>query len=140
MARFQFNLRSIVTHTAARAGVSQRTLRALRLEDTAEAPRGPGWFDSSWDLVRGLEVREGLPSDARLHEWLASCLRAEPTTPSVSARAERDEKPRTRLVPAAPHGALRHALKLGDLDLGVAAEVTHLDEFGEFRIDGLELV
>ena len=35
---------------------------------------GPGWYDSSWDLKRGLLVREGLPSDAMLHEWLASQL------------------------------------------------------------------
>jgi hypothetical protein len=38
--------------------------------------RGPGWFDSSWDLSRGLEVREGLPGDAKLNEWIESCLRA----------------------------------------------------------------
>ena len=37
----------------------------------ADAPRGPGWFDSSWELVNGLEVREGLPADAGLDEWLA---------------------------------------------------------------------
>ena len=36
--------------------------------------RGPGWFDSSWDLRCGLEVREGLPADARLNEWLEVCL------------------------------------------------------------------
>jgi hypothetical protein len=36
---------------------------------------GPGWFDSSWDLQRGLDVREGLPDDAKLHEWIEVCLR-----------------------------------------------------------------
>jgi hypothetical protein len=40
-----------------------------------DAPGGPGWFDSSWELDRGLEVREGLPSDASLHEWLETWLR-----------------------------------------------------------------
>ena len=35
-----------------------------------DAPRGPGWFDSSWELGRGLEVREGLPADATVQEWL----------------------------------------------------------------------
>jgi hypothetical protein len=34
-----------------------------------DAPRGPGWFDSSWELGNGLEVREGLPTDATLFEW-----------------------------------------------------------------------
>ena len=38
--------------------------------------RGPGWFDSSWDLRCGLEVREGLPADAKLNEWLEVCLMA----------------------------------------------------------------
>lgn len=29
-----------------------------------------GWYDSSWELRRGLIVREGVPADARLDEWL----------------------------------------------------------------------
>lgn len=37
---------------------------------------GPGWFDSSWDLTQGLRMREGLPSDARLDEWIEATLRA----------------------------------------------------------------
>lgn len=41
----------------------------------ADVRRGPGWFESSWDLQQGLEVREGLPTDARLHEWIGVCLR-----------------------------------------------------------------
>jgi len=31
---------------------------------------GPGWFDSSWELRAGLEVREGLPEDVRVDEWV----------------------------------------------------------------------
>ncbi len=38
------------------------------------AHRGPGWFDSSWDLHRGCEVREGLPADSTLREWLEAWL------------------------------------------------------------------
>lgn len=38
------------------------------------AHRGPGWFDSSWDLNRGCEVREGLPADPTLREWLEAWL------------------------------------------------------------------
>ncbi len=67
------------------AMVSMRTLRAL-VDDEPAGPclaadeeagvHGPGWFDSSWDLVSGLDVREGLPGDARLNEWLTVCLRA----------------------------------------------------------------
>ena len=36
---------------------------------------GPGWYDSSWDLRCGLEVREGLPADATVYEWLEDVLR-----------------------------------------------------------------
>jgi hypothetical protein len=38
---------------------------------------GPGWFASSFDLHRGLEVREGWPGDARLRSWIESFLGAQ---------------------------------------------------------------
>ena len=38
--------------------------------DATASPVGPGWYESSWDLQRGLVVSEGLPNDASLHEWL----------------------------------------------------------------------
>ena len=143
MARVQFKVRSIVVTRLARPAVSQRSLRALALVDDQddEVPQGPGWFDSSWELIRGLEVNEGSPSDARLNDWLEACLRSTAAArPVVSAVAQRHEQPGARLVPAAPHGALGHALQFGDLGFGVAAEVAHLDQFSEFGIDGLELV
>ena len=87
MARFNFTLGGYQVQVQHQAVVSMRTLRALALaaeEPTGpclaadqEAPlHGPGWFDSSWDLMCGLDVREGLPGDARLNEWLMVCLRA----------------------------------------------------------------
>lgn len=87
MARFTFSLGGHQVQVQRDAVVSMRTLRALDLADPALAKeclaereervhQGPGWFDSSWELVQGLEVREGLPGDARLNEWLAVCLRA----------------------------------------------------------------
>ena len=59
-----------------------RTLKALealrsaadRESALAADSHGPGWFDSSWELVNGLDVREGLLADAGLDEWLAACL------------------------------------------------------------------
>jgi hypothetical protein len=141
MTRFHLNLRSRIAAATTRAVVSQRTLQGLRLDaacvDHQPASQGPGWFDSSWDLIRGLDVREGPPGDARLNEWLAGWLRLD--LAAASAVAERDEQPSASLVPAAAHGALVDTLQLGDLDLAVAAEVTHLDQFSEFGIDGLEL-
>ncbi len=55
--------------------VSARSAHA----EPSDAPEagGPGWFDSSWDLQSGLDVREGLPDEARLREWTdVFCLRA----------------------------------------------------------------
>lgn len=39
---------------------------------------GPGWFDSSRELQRGLLVMEGLPEDAELNEWLQFILSGAP--------------------------------------------------------------
>ena len=57
------------------------------LDDPDQAPRGPGWFDSSWDLQSGLEVREGLPGDAQPHEWIEACLRGGPVVPTATLTA-----------------------------------------------------
>jgi len=65
--------------------IAQHALRALKALEALRRPadgdwmladesRGPGWFDSSWELENGLDVREGLPADAGLEEWLAVCL------------------------------------------------------------------
>ena len=51
---------------------------ASRVDLDLDSPAlgGPGWFDSSWDLTQGLSTHEGLPSDARLDEWIEATLRA----------------------------------------------------------------
>ena len=38
---------------------------------------GPGWFESSWELRRGLEVKEGWFGDDRLHGWIENFLGAQ---------------------------------------------------------------
>ena len=38
---------------------------------------GPGWFESSWDLHRGLEVRESWSDDQRVHGWIEDFLRTQ---------------------------------------------------------------
>jgi hypothetical protein len=38
---------------------------------------GPGWFDSSWELRRGLEVKEEWFGDERLHGWIENFLRGQ---------------------------------------------------------------
>ena len=37
-------------------------------------PVGPGWFDSSWELRSGLQVKEGLPADLPLQGWIETWL------------------------------------------------------------------
>jgi hypothetical protein len=41
------------------------------------AGAGPGWFDSSWDLHRGLEVSESWSDDERVHGWIEDFLKAQ---------------------------------------------------------------
>jgi hypothetical protein len=41
------------------------------------AAAGPGWFDSSWDLRRGLEVRESWSDDERVQGWIEDFLRTQ---------------------------------------------------------------
>ena len=99
MARFHCFIRplaALAAHAGSHAVVSALTLRALQLDDGA-APelQGPGWFDSSWELARGLDVREGLPGDAGVYEWLDVCLRADAVAGAVAA------------IAAAPQRALR---------------------------------
>lgn len=36
---------------------------------------GPGWYESSRDLSRGLTVLEGLPAELALKDWLESSRR-----------------------------------------------------------------
>lgn len=94
-------------------------LRRIPADGEPDHAVGPGWFDSSWDLVHGLEVRECLPADSGF-------------------AAECNEQPGTGLVPAAAHRAFGDTVQFGDLGLAVAAEVAHLDQFSQIGIDGLE--
>ena len=48
-----------------------------RLEGGHRGTAGPGWFDSSWELHRGLEVREGWSDDERVDGWIEDFLRGQ---------------------------------------------------------------
>ena len=75
MARFTAPFSSLVALSLQRRAAPQATSdRPAAI--CADDRRGPGWFDSSWDLQCGLEVCEGSPEDAGLKEWLeAFCPR-----------------------------------------------------------------
>ena len=51
---------------------------ASPLAADARCPAGPGWFESSWDLRRGLEVRESGEADVRLRTWIEDFLGSQP--------------------------------------------------------------
>jgi hypothetical protein len=114
----------------------------LRVESTSgpdPAAAGPGWFESSWDLIRGLDVHERHLADAALNAWIVLRLRQPHESTAGSVFAQGHEQPGSGLVPAPSHGAFGDALEFGDLDLAVPAEIAHLDQFSQFGIDALEL-
>ena len=90
MARFTTALSHTFRRTRARpADVVREMLLPVdepTLDDAEDCTRGPGWFDSSWDLQRGLEVREGLPGDPQLNEWIEACLRSGPALDPQAVR------------------------------------------------------
>jgi hypothetical protein len=83
MARFHFDLRGLAVTRRAGPAVGYRAISSPDLVDESELVKGPGWFDSSWELGNGLVVREGPPSDAGLNEWLELWLRGDPPAPSA---------------------------------------------------------
>ena len=77
MARFHASCSHAFHGTRVRTDGTGRMLASRAQPVPAVDPkRGPGWFDSSWDLQCGLDVREGLPEDVRLNEWIDVCLRS----------------------------------------------------------------
>ena len=56
--------------------------------DVRAHPVGPGWFDSSWDLRRGLEVREDWFGEERLHGWIEDFLRAQRSVARTASPSE----------------------------------------------------
>jgi hypothetical protein len=66
-------------------------LTLSNVDQPADSPEffrlaGPGWFESSWDLRRGLEVHESGEADARLRTWIDEYLGAQRAcgSPSVA--------------------------------------------------------
>lgn len=77
MTRTHFNTAASSSPAAQmHPAVAACALDRLRRDGADQPAGGPGWFDSSWDLTRGLDVREGVPPDANVNEWLAAWLRA----------------------------------------------------------------
>ena len=56
-------------HAEECTAIANRTPAAFSV-NTFRATVGPGWFESSRDLKRGLTVLEGLPAELALNDWL----------------------------------------------------------------------
>lgn len=76
MARFSFSPPRLTRPL--QWGASRLSCAAPRRDSHPNVPsRGSaGWHDSSWDLTQGLSIHEGLPSDAKLDEWIDAALLA----------------------------------------------------------------
>jgi hypothetical protein len=69
------SLRSFESSTVSRAFArSSKPAVAIDFDISRTALSGPGWYDSSWDLIQGLVVRETTAAGAgRLDDW-SQCL------------------------------------------------------------------
>ena len=64
-----------MSSTTAAVSLSLKPVESRKEGDSScPRPEGPGWFDSSWELHRGLEVREGWSEDHRVHGWIEEFL------------------------------------------------------------------
>lgn len=76
MARIRFNISAALRRWRDRHQPSELRFRMMNLASLDDAPRGPGWFDSSWDLDHGLEVEVALPGDPPFQAWIEAQARA----------------------------------------------------------------
>ncbi|MEO5882921.1 MAG: hypothetical protein ABIQ06_10950 [Caldimonas sp.] len=54
--------------------LSLKPIESRKEDPSRSRPEGPGWFDSSWELRAGLQVKEGLPVDLGLCAWIETWL------------------------------------------------------------------
>ena len=127
MARFTFKMPAQWLRWATRSDVSERPFRTMHLDADPELLLGPGWFDSSWDLEQGLLVREGLPGDTKLLEWLDDC---------VARHARREAALASGLPPVFATGLGASAVPTA----AAATVLATLPTLVEFDTGGLELV
>ena len=67
-------IRSIVCLSLCAALPMPPQVSPSRAVASREADDGPGWYDSSWDLVRGLDIAEVPDLEAELPLWIEACL------------------------------------------------------------------
>lgn len=75
MARLPFRISASIRRWYARRYPPLTRFRMMNLSDYDERPRGPGWFDSSWDLGQGLEMQEVQPGEPGFVLWIEAMTR-----------------------------------------------------------------
>ena len=69
MAPIDYPLAETAEPAVKRPAIADRASRAFNMK-MFRAAVGPGWYESSRDLKRGLTVLEGLPAELALNDWL----------------------------------------------------------------------
>jgi hypothetical protein len=83
-----------------RRRAAQRRFLMMNLADLDPMPLGPGWFDSSWELERGLQVDENVGIDACLQALLEASQREKARLRERAAMARAAVASARRVEPA----------------------------------------
>jgi hypothetical protein len=90
LGSLRFHITAAIARWRARRPRTLRRFTMMELDALDERARGPGWFDSSWDLDRGLDVDVAAPGDPMFAAWIDALARASaavPPAPTVRAEA-----------------------------------------------------
>jgi len=155
MARFGYRISAAIRRWCKRRERRQTAFSMMALRGDDDAPRGPGWFDSSWDLDRGLEIRWVRPGDPGFAQWIEAMAHvpqaSEAVAPDEAWRAQAiefviDEAP--PIGPDAPGAAVRlavvtvpgHGPVSSKLAPVLPSEAVEALETFDFEVPELELV
>lgn len=72
-------IRSIVCLSLCAALPMPPQVDPTRAPISRQADGGPGWYESSWELVHGLEIAEVPDVEAELALWIDACLNQAPS-------------------------------------------------------------
>ena len=75
MATLTYRISRAIRRWHARRNGALRRFTMMNLRGDDDRPRGPGWFDSSWDLERGLDIRCAGPGEPGFGHWLDAMAR-----------------------------------------------------------------
>lgn len=109
MARLHVHLATPCRPEGARGQVLTRPIAALMSTDSGDGAAGPGWYESSFDLRRGLLVRESAADDRLLREWQEADRRLRALAPRRLGPATAEPALRAKSTTSATGAAARSA-------------------------------